>query len=127
MLLITDINSRIPVSVGPSRVRAVLAGDNTDRPRLVHVVPGERSVWETRWSPPGSPAFFRPDLPIGTVELADNDRLAVRTHVDRARLEYVRVVDYGVGEMHVDPPVAALRHAASKRLTGQPDMHAAAQ
>jgi rod shape-determining protein MreC len=127
VLLITDINSRIPVSVGPSRVRAVLAGDNTDRPRLVHVVPGEPIRVGDQVVTSGIAGVLPSGLPIGTVELADDDRLAVRTHVDRARLEYVRVVDYGVGEMHVDPPMAALRHAASKRLTGQPDMHAAAQ
>jgi rod shape-determining protein MreC len=127
VLLITDINSRIPVSVGPSRVRAVLAGDNTDRPRLVHVVAGEPIRVGDPVVTSGIAGVLPCGLPIGTVEMVDEDRLAVRTHVDPSRLEYVRVVDYGIEQIRVDPPVRALRHAAVKRLSGQPDMHAAAQ
>ena len=37
VLLITDLNSRIPVVVEGSRTSAVLAGDNSERPRLLYV------------------------------------------------------------------------------------------
>jgi rod shape-determining protein MreC len=127
VLLITDINSRIPVFVGLSRVRAVLAGDNTDRPRLVRIVAGEPIRVGDQVITSGIGGVLPPGLPVGTVEMVDDDRPAVRTHVDPSRLEYVRVVDYGIEQMHVDPPAPAPRHAAVKRLSGQPNMHAAAQ
>ena len=40
VLLITDLNSRIPVLVEPTGMRAILAGDNSDRPRLIRLPPG---------------------------------------------------------------------------------------
>ena len=43
ILLITDLNSRIPVLVGDKRERAILAGDNSDLARLVYLPP-ERSI-----------------------------------------------------------------------------------
>lgn len=36
VLLITDLNSRVPVLVENSRARAILAGDNTPFPRLIY-------------------------------------------------------------------------------------------
>src|SRR5207249_6886308 len=42
VLLITDLNSRIPVVVESTRANAVLAGDNSPRPRLLYV--GERGA-----------------------------------------------------------------------------------
>src|SRR5579859_2880206 len=37
VLLLTDLNSRVPVVVEDTRERAVLAGDNTSRPRLLYL------------------------------------------------------------------------------------------
>src|SRR5437016_10874539 len=42
LLLITDLNSRIPVVVEGSHTNAVLAGDNSERPRLIYVGEPER-------------------------------------------------------------------------------------
>ena len=39
VLLITDLNSRIPVLVGPARTRAILAGKNSDQLKLDYLVP----------------------------------------------------------------------------------------
>lgn len=127
VLLITDIGSRIPVVVGPARVRAVLAGDNTDRPRLVHVAPGESIVPGDQVDTSGIAGVFPSGLPIGTVDTAENLVFTVRLHVERSRLEYVRVVDYGIEPMHVDPPLATIQRGASRRVNGEPGVHAQAQ
>jgi len=41
VLLITDLNSRIPVRIEGSHTSAVLAGDNSERPRLLYVAATE--------------------------------------------------------------------------------------
>ena len=96
LLLITDLNSHIPVLIGSSGTRAILAGDNTDRPRLIRlppraaVTPGERIVTS------GHGGAFPPRLPVGIVASVSESGIRVQPFVERNRLEYVRVVDFGL-------------------------------
>jgi rod shape-determining protein MreC len=96
VLLITDLNSRIPVLVASTRERAVLAGDNSDRPTLVHlsseagVSPGDRIVTS------GHGGAFPPGLPVGVVASVTEGDIRVQPYVSWSRLEYVRVVDFGL-------------------------------
>lgn len=96
VLLMTDLNSRIPVVVGEARKRAILAGDNSDNPRLIYadaktpLDAGELIVTS------GEGGVFKPGLPIGVVAGPLGRGVAVQTFVDWGRVEYVRVVDYGV-------------------------------
>jgi rod shape-determining protein MreC len=97
VLLISDLNSRIPVFVGQTRVRAVLAGDNSERPRLIHVEPGVTAI-----APgdlvvtSGIAGAFPPGLPVGMVDATDDGRIVIAPRVDRDQLEFVRIVDFGI-------------------------------
>ncbi len=97
VLLITDLNSRIPVLVEGSNTRAILAGDNTNRPRLIHlpqgavVSPGDRIVTS------GHGGILMPHLPIGVVSSVTDNAIAIELFVDRNRLEYVRAVEFSPG------------------------------
>jgi len=95
-LVITDLNSRVPVVVGQHNVRAILAGDNTERPKLVHVEPGATISPGDRVVTSAVTGAFPPGLPVGIV--AETDRLdaSVMPLFDRSRLDYVRVVDLGM-------------------------------
>ncbi len=101
VLLITDLNSRIPVAVSTARTRAILAGTNTRRPELVHVeseatiLPGDRVVTS------GDAGALPPGLPVGVVAAVADGHITVAPYMDRHRLEYVRVVDYGLRERGV--------------------------
>jgi rod shape-determining protein MreC len=94
ILLLTDMNSRIPVVVGASSVRAILTGDNSDLLRLKFMsidgttAPGDLVVTS------GHGEMFPPGLPVGTV-VPSNDIMRVRPYVDWGRLDYVRVVGSG--------------------------------
>lgn len=94
VLLLTDINSRIPVLVGPGRDRAILAGDNSGQPRLLYlgpdidVDPGARVVTS------GHGGLFPPGLPIGVVSQAGESGLRVQPLVDWAHMEFLRLADY---------------------------------
>lgn len=95
VLLLTDLNSRVPVFVGPSRFRAVLAGDNSDQPKLIHVVPGAVIAVGDAVMTSGIAGGFPPGLAVGVVVEVDDRRISIALNVDTGRLEYVRVVDYG--------------------------------
>ena len=96
VLLITDLNSRIPVLVEPTRTRAILAGNNTDRPRLIHlpagvtVSPGDRIVTS------GHGGVFPPGLPVGVIESVSEAGISMQPFVRRDRIEYVRLLDFGL-------------------------------
>ncbi|TCS60988.1 rod shape-determining protein MreC [Varunaivibrio sulfuroxidans] len=96
ILLLTDLNSRIPVLISASRTRAILAGDNTSRPTLIHLPPGGTVSPGDRIVTSGSGGAFPPGLPVGLVAAVDEQSIVVQPFVDRYRLEYVRVVDYGL-------------------------------
>lgn len=96
VLLITDLNSRIPVMIEANRTRAILAGDNTDMPKLIHLPTGATITPGDRVITSGHGGAFPPGLPVGVVTSVSENGVAVQPFVERKRLEYVRVIDYGL-------------------------------
>jgi rod shape-determining protein MreC len=94
LLLLTDLNSRVPVVLEKSRHRAVLAGDNSARPRLTFlpanakVSPGDRVVTS------GHAGVFPPGLPVGIVSSVSEGEARIQPFLDWARLEYVTILRY---------------------------------
>lgn len=99
VLLITDLNSRIPVFVGENRERAILAGDNSDLARLVYLPP-ERSVGPGDLViTSGHGGAFPAGLPVGVVVATGADgagELRVQPFLSPDRLEFVRLMDFGL-------------------------------
>lgn len=96
VLLITDLNSRIPVLIEATRTRAILAGNNTNRLRLIHLPPGATVLPGDRVVTSGHGGAFPVGLPVGVVDAASDAGISVKPFVTRDRLEYVRVLDYGL-------------------------------
>jgi rod shape-determining protein MreC len=96
VLLITDINSRIPVLLETSRYRAVLAGDNSDRPRLAYVQPDTPVAIGDRVVTSGTGGMFPAGLPIGVVASVEDRVIRVAPLAALDRVEHVRLVDFGL-------------------------------
>ena len=94
VLLVTDMNSRIPVMVGPDRTRAVLAGDNSNWPSLVYLGPRVRVEPGDRVLTSGHGGVFPSGLPVGVVAAVEEGVVRVQPYTDGKRLEYLRLVDY---------------------------------
>ncbi len=96
VILITDINSKIPVVVERTRVRGILSGNNTALPELIFT----RSVADIREGDiivtSGVGGMFPAGLPIGFVSAINGNKVEVEPMADIERIEYVRVVDYGL-------------------------------
>ena len=94
ILLLTDLNSRIPVIMESSREKAVLAGDNTPHPRLKFLAVDARVNVGDRIVTSGQGGVFPPGLPVGVVSLVSEERALVQPYVNWDRLEHVTVLDY---------------------------------
>jgi len=99
VILLTDLNSRVPVFIQPSGQRALLSGDNTTAPLLefvderARVRPGDRVVTS------GDGGVFPSDILIGTVAEDPSGRLRARLAADYQRLEFIRVLRRAPGEV----------------------------
>ena len=96
ILLITDINSRIPVMVEKNRVRGILAGDNTSVPQMVFIpLDAELDVGD-RIITSGVAGVFPSGLPVGQISSIEKNKVTVKPYSNLNSLEYVRIVDYGL-------------------------------
>jgi rod shape-determining protein MreC len=92
VILLTDSNSRIPVTVQPSGQKALLSGDNTSAPPLDFIEkpdlvrPGDRVISS------GDGGVFPAGLLVGQVAQGPDRRLRVRLAADYERLEFLRVL-----------------------------------
>jgi rod shape-determining protein MreC len=94
VILLTDLNSRIPVRIEPGNAQAIMAGDNTDAPLLdllsqrVVLKPGAQVVSS------GDGGLLPPGLAIGTVVSNPAGGYRVVLLADSASSEDVNVVDF---------------------------------
>lgn len=93
VLLITDLNSRISVRIERTHGRAILAGDNSERPQLLYLTEDEAARNGDPVVTSGHDGVFPPGVPVGVVAI-DGDTVRVRPHANWVRLEFVRIIDY---------------------------------
>ena len=94
ILLITDLNSRIPVMFEESRERAILAGDNTAIPKISFLRHNARVNSGDRIVTSGHGGMLPPGLPIGVVSSVAGEAIQVRPFAELDRLEFVRIIAY---------------------------------
>src|SRR6201996_9607721 len=94
VILLTDLNSRIPVTIAPGNIQAMMTGDNTPNPMLemvLHTVTlhaGDQVVSS------GDGGLLPPGLPVGTVvqDTAGNWRVALLA--DAAGAQDVEILNF---------------------------------
>ncbi|MGE0667997.1 MAG: rod shape-determining protein MreC [Sphingomonadales bacterium] len=93
-LLLTDLNSRIPVFVRRTGDRAILVGDNTDRPKLAYLPMQSSARIGDEVFTSGDGGIFPPKLPVGIVDFVDGATVRVKLSADLSRLDFVNVLAY---------------------------------
>ncbi|HVJ55021.1 MAG TPA: rod shape-determining protein MreC [Aliidongia sp.] len=115
VLLLTDLNSRIPVAFESTHERAILAGDNTDLPQLIYLPVHAKVAVGDKILTSGDGGVFPPGLPVGVVTSIDGG-VRVEPASDLSRIDYTRIIDFGLGgvlpQSAVPMPKPA-RHAAA--------------
>ncbi len=95
ILLLTDINSRIPVIIGPERLRAIMAGNNSDKTDVFFapidsvITPG-MNVFTS-----GHGGIFPPGIPIGQIIASKSDIIKISLITNPHILEYIDILSFG--------------------------------
>ncbi|MDB5477935.1 MAG: rod shape-determining protein MreC [Alphaproteobacteria bacterium] len=96
VLLLTDVNSRIPVVIENSRHRGILAGDNSSQPLLMYL-PDDASVMvgERVLTSGDAAGIYAPGLPVGVVVSVQPRNIRIQPFADLRRLDFVQLIDFG--------------------------------
>ena len=103
VILLTDSNSRIPVTIQPSGQRALLAGDNSSRPPLEFIENPDLVRTGDRVVSSGDGGMFPPGLLIGQVVEGADRRMRIWLSADYERLDFLRVLRSHPAERIADP------------------------
>jgi rod shape-determining protein MreC len=125
VLLLTDLNSRVPVMADRSNARAILVGDNSEFPRLDYVgrapdiQPGDRIVSS------GDDGILPRGLPVGEAVATRDGGWRVRLYSDQAPVDFVWVwpfqrVTAPVPESEPDIPLTEEAPVADQAGADQP-------
>ena len=102
VLLVTDLNSKIPVVIKSSKIKAILAGDNSEKtylfyaPQNAEIKVGEEIITS------GHGGVFPYGIPVGKVSGFYDGIYHIIPHVRVEDVGFVRVVDYGLNGV-IDP------------------------
>jgi rod shape-determining protein MreC len=103
VLLLSDLSFRLPVLIERTRERAILTGDNSPMPKLgmiqsvAGIQPGDRIITS------GHGGSFPVGIPVGVVTSTADGSIRVKPLGDIVRLEFVRVIDYGITGLVTGP------------------------
>jgi len=93
VLLVSDLNSHIPVIIQNTRTKAILAGKNSDLLKLERLpIDSGLSVGQ-RVVTSGDGGLLPADIPIGTIVEVSKDGIYVQPLADIAKVTYVQVIN----------------------------------
>lgn len=93
VLLVTDLNSRVPVIVEGTSHEAILAGNNDDTPILKFLPLDAQPKIGAKVLTSGSGGVFPSGIPIGIIKKIEDKKLGVAIFSDMRNLRYVRIID----------------------------------
>jgi len=108
VLLISDINSKIPVSLQPGDIQAIMSGKDKGKGILQYV--RDKNLAEINEKiqvlTSGAGGIFKSGIPIGTINIDEdisiNEDKVVNFHKDFSQLKYVKVVSFSKEKSFLD-------------------------
>jgi len=91
ILLISDLNSKIPVVIEPSGTHAILSGRGSSAPTLEFLPPNSPIENENKVYTSGKEGLFSPGIPIGKTKFVDG-QIQVFLFSDLSQVNFVNIV-----------------------------------
>ena len=108
VLLISDINSKVPITVQPLNIQAIMEGSNNQQGSLQYIKDGqlknddnEELIIVTS----GSGGIFKSGIPIGKVNqtnILNNDQIIVDFYSDFSQLKYIKILSHVKENINID-------------------------
>ena len=106
VLLLSDINSKIPVSVSPNDIQAIMSGDGKQNATLQYIkgVDLENNDKDMMVTTSGAGGLFKSGILIGKIDFTENlsKTLKVSIYKDFTQLKYVKVISFSKEEKTLD-------------------------
>ena len=90
VLLISDLNSKIPVVSEPEGYQAILSGNGKTNPQLDFLPKNHKVVADNTFYTSGKDGVFSAGIPIGKT-IMDNDKILVAPFSDPTQLSFVNI------------------------------------
>ena len=90
VLLISDLNSKIPVFVEPSGTHGILSGKGTSKPTLDYLPENHEVLEGNKVYTSGKEGIFSPGIPVGTVNKKD-EQITVTLFSDLSQVTYINI------------------------------------
>ena len=90
ILLVTDLNSKIPVLVEPSGLHAILSGHGTSEPTLEYLPENHKVQSGHKIYTSGKEGIFAPGIPIGEVKI-ETEKIFVSLFSDISQIMFVNI------------------------------------
>jgi rod shape-determining protein MreC len=98
-LLLSDLNSKIPVLLEPYDLQAVLSGTGQNNGTIEYtkeeyrdLMKGDVIVYTS-----GQGGLFKPGLPVGKLNNENDNQSLINFFSDFRQLDYVKIVSYNIG------------------------------
>ncbi|MDB9808067.1 rod shape-determining protein MreC [Candidatus Pelagibacter sp.] len=107
VLLVSDINSKIPVSISPNDVQAIMSGDGKQNASLQYIqgTDLENNNEDMMVTTSGAGGLFKSGILIGKIDFTENsttNNLKVNIYKDFSQLKYVKVISFSKEEKALD-------------------------
>jgi len=90
ILLVTDLNSKIPVISEPSGNHAILSGHADNKPTLEYLSENHKIEEEDKIYTSGKEGIFAPGIPIGEAKI-EKDMVKVKLYSELAEITFVNI------------------------------------
>ena len=108
ILLVSDINSKVPVTIQPLNVQAIMTGLEKQKGKLQYIKDEKlinKNNEELLVVTSGTGGIFKSGIPIGKIELEDildNNKVLVSLYRDFSQLKYVKISSYSKENISLD-------------------------
>tara|TARA_B100001996_G_scaffold246707_1_gene191070 strand:- start:865 stop:1713 length:849 start_codon:yes stop_codon:yes gene_type:complete len=90
VLLVTDLNSKIPIITQPSSYHAILSGKGSNQPTLDYLPEKHKIIEGDKVYTSGKEGIFSPGIPIGEVKIKDGS-ITVSLFSDLSQISFVNI------------------------------------